>query len=108
MNIGKAMRMIREENGFSRPEMAEKLGMTPGALWKIENKKTKPKPSTIDYFCFVTRTPLARLYSLAFEPIDFAPVASIQDVRVALRESGAFSDDEIDEIDAKLMKNLFD
>ena len=76
--------------------------------WKIENKKTKPKPSTIDYCCCVTRTPLARLYSLAFEPIDFAPVASIQDVRVALRESGAFSDDEIDEIDAKLMKNLFD
>ena len=108
MNIGKAMKIIREENGLSRPELAKKLGCTPTSIWKIENKKTKPKPSTIDYFCFVTRTPLARLYSLAFEPIDFAPVASIQDVRVALRESGAFSDDEIDEIDAKLMKNLFD
>ena len=108
MNIGKAMQMIREENGLSRPQMAEKLGMTPGALWKIENRKTKPKPATVDYFCFVTRTPLARLYSLAFEPVDYAPYASVQDVRVALRESGAFSNEEIDEIEAKLKKNLFE
>lgn len=108
MNIGKAMRMIREEQGLSRPEMAKKLTVTAGALWKIENNKTKPKPATIDYFCFVTRTPPARLYSLAFEPVDYAPYASVRDVRVALRGSGAFSDDEIDEIDAKLMKNLFD
>lgn len=108
MNIGKAMRMIREENGLSRPEMAKKLTITAGALWKIENNKTKPKPATINYFCFVTRTPLARLYLLAFEARDFAPYASVKDVRVALRESGAFSDEEIDEIDSKLMNKLFD
>ena len=102
------MRMIREEQGLSRPEMAKKLTVTAGAIWKIENNKTKPKPATVDYFCFVTRTPLARLYSLAFEPVDYAPYASVHDVRVALRESESFSDEEIDEIEAKLKKNLFD
>ena len=108
MNIGKAMARIREENGLSRKELAEKLQCMPTSLWKIENNRVQPKQSTIDYFCFVTRTPLARLYMLAFEARDFAPYASVKDVRVTLRESGAFSDEEINEIDAKLMKKLFD
>ena len=34
--------------------------------------------------------------------------ASVKDVRVALRESDAFSDQEIDDIEAKLKKTLFD
>lgn len=102
------MRMIREENGLTRPQMADRLSVTPGALWKIENGKTIPNPATIQCFCIATRTPLARLYTLAFEPVDFAPYASVKDVRVALRESGAFSDAEIDEIDSKLMNKLFD
>lgn len=108
MNIGKAMKIIREENGLSRPELAKKLGCTPTSIWKIENNRVMPKKSTVDFFCCMTKTPLARLYSLALEARDFAPYPSVGDVRVALRESGAFSDDEIDEIDAKLMKNLFD
>lgn len=71
MNIGKAMQTIREEQGLSRPEMAKKLGVTAGALWKIENKKVSPKNATIDLFCIITRTPVARLYVLAMEEADF-------------------------------------
>ena len=108
MNIGKAMLAVRQEFGLSRPKMAEALGITNGALWKIETGKTTPKPATIERLCFVTRTPLARFYHLSFEARDFAPYAAVRDVRVALRESGAFSDEEIDEIDSKLRNKLFD
>jgi transcriptional regulator with XRE-family HTH domain len=104
MNIGKAMQMIREENGLSRPEMAKKLTVTAGALWKIENNKTKPKPATIDYFCFVTRTPLARLYLLALEARDFAPYASVKDCCTAMRESGKFTEDEMESIAKRLIE----
>lgn len=69
MNIGKAMQAIREEMGFSRHEMATALGLTPGALWKVEKSKVWPKNATIVKFCRVTRTPLAFLIqgSLALE-----------------------------------------
>lgn len=108
MNIGKAFQAIREEAGLTRKDLAEKLDCTPNSLWKIENKRVFPKEATIIRFCFITRTPLARFYTLALEARDFAPYASVKDVRVALRESGAFSDEEIDEIDSKLMNKLFD
>lgn len=79
MNYGKAMQTLREENKLSRREMAEKLGVTPSALWKIEAGKTTPKSATIRVFCFSLKVPVARLYTLAFERADFAPVPSVQD-----------------------------
>jgi len=108
MNIGKAFQAIREEAGLTRKDLAEKLECTPNSLWKIENKRVWPKEATIIRLCFVTRTPLARFYLLALEARDFAPYASVKDVRVALRESDAFSDQEIDDIEAKLKRTLFD
>lgn len=108
MNYGKAFKEIREEQGLSRNEVAKKICCTPSALCKIENNKTNPKQATVNIFCFVTRTPLARLYSLAFEPRDYAPYASVKDVCVALRESGVFSDEEIDDIKTRLKKDLFE
>jgi transcriptional regulator with XRE-family HTH domain len=104
MNIGKAMKIIREENGLSRPELAKKLGCTPTSIWKIENNRVVPKKSTVEFFCFMTKTPLARLYSLAFEARDFAPYASVKDCCTAMRESGSFSDEEIESIANRLTK----
>ena len=72
MNYAKAFKKIREENGLSRSDMAKTLEMTPGALWKIENGRVLPKQATIEAACFATKTPLARFFTLAFEPRDFA------------------------------------
>lgn len=71
MNIGSAMKRIREQSGIGRPEMAKRLSVTQSALWKIEAGKTFPKRKTLDKFCEETRTPLARLYVEALEPTDF-------------------------------------
>lgn len=89
------MKEIREGQKLSSREMAARLGITPSALWKIENGKVVPKKGTIDKFCFETRTPVARLYHLAMESSDFAPLPSVQDLVEAMRKSGAFTMDEL-------------
>lgn len=71
MNLGKAFKEIREEKKASRQIVAKALGITPGALWKIENGKVVPKPATIQRLCDNYSVPPARFYTLAFEPSDF-------------------------------------
>lgn len=71
MNIGSAMKSIRERQCFSRREMALKLGCTATSLWKIENGRVWPKNATIDRFCTVCGIPLAYLYTSAFTEEDF-------------------------------------
>lgn len=90
MNLGKAFKEIREEAGLSRPEMARRLGITPGALWKIEAGRVRPKEITVGKFCFLRGVPLARFYMLAFEKHDFncisvAKLLSDKDLEDALR-----------------------
>lgn len=104
MNIGKAFQTIREEAGLTRKDLAEKLDCTPNSLWKIENGRVWPKEATIIRFCFITRTPLARFYLLALEPRDFAPYPSVADCCTCMRESGSFSDEEIESIANRLTK----
>ena len=71
MNLGKAMKSIREDRGIGRPEMARKLSVTQSALWKIEAGKTFPKRRTLDKFCTETKISLALLYVKALEESDF-------------------------------------
>lgn len=78
MNFGKAFKEIREEQNLSRTEVARMICAHPSALSKIENGKTKPKHKTIEAFCIICRVPVARFYSLAFEPQDFGAVDPIR------------------------------
>jgi len=74
MNIGRAMKEMRELGQISRSQMAKDLCITESALWKIENGKTLPKKSTIDRFCAKMIIPLAYLYHKSFEAEDFLEV----------------------------------
>ena len=89
---------------MSRSEASKKIGCTPSALCKIENGQVLPKKATITSLCFVTRTPLARFYLLALEPRDFAPYPSVADCCTCMRESGSFSDEEIESVAKRLTK----
>lgn len=71
MNYGKAFKELREEKGLSRTDVAKQIGCTPSALSKIERNKVQPKPITIDAFCVICETPIARFYNLAFDADDF-------------------------------------
>lgn len=65
------MQDLRETDGKSRSEVARSLGITNGALWKIEKGKTLPKQKTIERFCKEFGVSLARLYCLSFDAEDF-------------------------------------
>lgn len=83
MNFGKAFRELREEKSLSRAKVAKRIGCTPSALSKIESGKVTPKDKTIAEFCLMTKTPMARFYTLAFESTDFSlfSIASILTAR---------------------------
>ena len=71
MNIGKAMQTIREELGLSRPEMAERLGCSKTAVWKIENGKVWPKWKTIHKFIAEAHIPVSYFFSKAMDLEDY-------------------------------------
>lgn len=71
MDIANTMKRLREERLLSRTELAARLGITTGALWKIEHGKTIPKPRTIEKFCIEMDVPLAYFYDQAKTPSDY-------------------------------------
>lgn len=71
MKIGKAFKDIREESGIKQREMAARLGMTPTALWKIENGKTFPKWKTMSKFMAEMHIPTAYFFSKAMGMEDY-------------------------------------
>lgn len=71
MDYGRAFKEIREELGWNRPQVAEKLGITRGALWKIENSKTEPKRKTIHKFCAEAHIPIAYFYTKTMDLEDY-------------------------------------
>ena len=78
MEIGKTMRQLREQRGISVRSLAESLGITRSALYKIEAGKTEPKTATIRKFCATLKIPLAYLYTKSFTPEDFTwPVMGV-------------------------------
>lgn len=72
MDIGATMKRMREESNLSRPEMAARLNITTGALWKIEHGKTSPKIGTIKKFCIDRHVPLSYVIISSLELQDFA------------------------------------
>lgn len=65
------MKRLREECNISRPQMAARLNITTGALWKIENGKTSPKIGTIKKFCLDRHIPLSYIIISSLELQDF-------------------------------------
>jgi len=45
--IGETISIARERRGYTQVELAKRLGMTKGQLWKIEKGTSKPRASTL-------------------------------------------------------------
>lgn len=71
MNIGKVFKQTRQKEGVTLKIMSSRLGLTPSALWKIENGSSWPKQRTIQAFSMETRMPVARIYIESIEPTDY-------------------------------------
>lgn len=71
MDVGKAMKDIREERGLSQRTMAKEVGITQPSLCKIERGRYEPKQKVIVDFCRVLRIPLAYFYQRSFTLDDY-------------------------------------
>ena len=71
MELGKAIKSIREHAGESRSHVASGCGMTVSALCKIENGNTIPKWVTIEKICRFLNVPVAFLLAKSTDPSDF-------------------------------------
>ena len=71
MELGKAIKSIRERSGVKRSSVASVAGMTVSALCKIENGNTVPKWATIEKICKSLNIPVAFLLAKALDPSDF-------------------------------------
>jgi len=64
IEFGKKMRDIREANGWSLDEMAQKLGTTKQALSKYERGERTPKITVASKFADILHVPLEELVGL--------------------------------------------
>lgn len=51
MNIGDRLRILREQAGISGKALAEKIGIVPSQINKIEHNVTKPSLDTLEKIC---------------------------------------------------------
>jgi transcriptional regulator with XRE-family HTH domain len=71
MTIGEKIKNSRKSAGMTRDELAERLGMSPGAVSKIENEVMKfgPTPDTIIKISDILKDKTILTYALMHNPI---------------------------------------
>ena len=66
ISVGRRLRELRVEKGFSIKSLAEKSGLAVNTLSLIENQKSSPSVNTLEQLAIALEIPL----SLFFEPIE--------------------------------------
>lgn len=64
MNVGKAVKWIREQRGYSPKEFCDKLGMLSGQLWRLENTNDNVRIRQLERVADVLKVDVAILYYL--------------------------------------------
>ncbi|HLP50538.1 MAG TPA: helix-turn-helix transcriptional regulator [Chitinophagales bacterium] len=70
MNIGKAIKEIRKQRGFSQIELAAKVGLTQASISQIELELKRPTKRNLNALCKELEIAEPLLYLLAMEPSD--------------------------------------
>ncbi len=65
MNIGKAIKSVRNTKGLSLDALAEKSGVTKSMIWDIEKGRKSPTINTLNPICEALGIPLSCLVFLA-------------------------------------------
>lgn len=70
MNIGEAIKEVRESRGVSIQDLALRTGVSIPFLYHIESGNRNPSQDTIDKISIVLKFPVGLFYVLAMEPKD--------------------------------------
>lgn len=68
VDVGKNMRLIRQEKGFSLRALAEASGLNVNTLSLIENGKSSPSVSTLQQLAQALRVPITAFFTQAQTP----------------------------------------
>ena len=71
MNIGERLRFLREQSGISGKALAEKIGLVPSQINKIEHNVTKPSIDSLERICGSLGITLGEFFSV--EKLDIEP-----------------------------------
>lgn len=70
MNLGKAVKQIRQHHGISQVELSERTGLSQTSISQIENGVKNPSKRSIGTICQHLNVPEAVLYVMGMEPSD--------------------------------------
>ena len=70
MNIGERLRYLREQNGISGKALAEKIGLVPSQINKIEHGVTKPSIDSLERICAALNISLSDFFATEAPTID--------------------------------------
>lgn len=73
MNIGKAIKEIREHKGLTQEQLADRVGGTAEGLDKIETGATQPEPGVVEVIASALGVPMEILRIMGLEKEDVAP-----------------------------------
>lgn len=71
MDIGQAIRMLRQKHDMTLTQLSEQIGMSRNAVWAMETGKTYPPKATIEKLCDVFSLSPALFQLSAIEEGDF-------------------------------------
>lgn len=71
MDIGKAIKMLRQERNMTQVQLAERCLMNNNSLSDLETGKTFPPKSTIERICKAIGIPVAYVLMASIEECDF-------------------------------------
>ena len=68
MNWGKAVLIVREKEGITQQELADKIGISRVALSEIERDKRRPNADTLEQLAVALNTQPVFIYLIAIDP----------------------------------------
>lgn len=70
MNIGQAIKILRQKNSLTLVQLADKCGMSKNQIWSLENGKAYPPKSTVEKLCKAFGIPQSYLLLASIEEGD--------------------------------------
>jgi transcriptional regulator with XRE-family HTH domain len=81
MNIGKVIKSLRQEKGFTQMKLAKMCNITQTSLSQIESGSSRPSPQTLQSICKNLETPEPIMHLLSMEEKD-VPVKKLDAYRL--------------------------
>ena len=70
MDVGQAIRILRDKHGMTQEQLAEKCGMSTNAICLIETGKRFPQKATVEKLCEAFSIPPSYLLMASIEEDD--------------------------------------